>query len=361
MTQLLISSDALKKAVAFFMKLTSKEENAFNTFYLSWSTNGVWANFSEHSVYSRIRLADYDGDDAGDVALNVYLMSQIISRATSDDFIVTTNTSDSHVTIEHGKAKWDILKLYNSLTQPTFTPHVNDGVVVSGDVFSVTIRQVAPAADIGKVISNLQGVHLALDKGILTVEATDRYIAARHQFPVDSSGAWDVAVRASLLLSLARLTDPADTVCLTVDEGYLWITFGDVVVRLGVLAGNYPHLGAVFAQESTPVGTYGVHDLSAQVSLCQSVFERSEKLCPIACVFEPERLSFTSTGGYGAMKGECEPVQAGEGQSQLSISSKFLYSYLCLVKEETIDVRVGGKALFLGSGDKRAVIMGIQD
>ena len=105
------------------------------------------------------------------------------------------------------------------------------------------------------------------------------------------------------------------------------------------------------------VGEFEVADLVDQVSLCQSVFDKSDKIATMVCSFKGGAVTLESEGLYGTMRTKCETVSGVGEEMEICISSRFLYSYLRLIKDETIRVSCfGDSTLYLGEGSRCAGI-----
>lgn len=132
-------------------------------------------------------------------------------------------------------------------------------VTVTAGGLHAALAWALPHASKDKMLPILNAVHIALDSGELTVQATDRYTLARKVISVevgDTGSAFKVTLQADdvkALLPLLKRAGKYDAI-VTVEDDRARIMLADgTETTLRTVAGNYPPLSRILTTEGEPI------------------------------------------------------------------------------------------------------------
>lgn len=181
------------------------------------------------------------------------------TRAIADRIDVTVTTPDHTPVVHIGGYS---LPLDDTIAVDTF-PHLPLTTapthVADREILSTLVERVTPAADRGITLPILTGINTVLDKGSMTLTATDRYRLASGTIPVNGTTSAKVLIPAAVLAKLLpRLTSAQVRLGVDVIAGTTWFTLADATttVRIRTLDGEYPTVSSIL--EQTPTRTVTV-------------------------------------------------------------------------------------------------------
>lgn len=132
-------------------------------------------------------------------------------------------------------------------------------VTITASELHAALAWAFPHASKDKMLPILNAVHIALESGELTVQATDRYTLARKVISVEvgePGSAFEATLQADdvkALLPLLKRAGKYDAI-VTVDDDKARITLADgTETTLRTVAGNYPPLTRILTTEGEPI------------------------------------------------------------------------------------------------------------
>lgn len=179
---------------------------------------------------------------------------------------------------------------------PDLPPTTAPTHVVDREALSALVERVTVAADRGDTLPILTGINTVLDKGSLTLTATDRYRLACGTIPVNGTTTEKVLIPAPVLAKLLpRLTSAQVRLGVDVIAGVTWLTLADdsTTGRIRTLAGEYPKVSSILEQAPTRTVTLDRAQLlqAATRAASLSAAVKAAKNNPVTITVNPTALT----------------------------------------------------------------------
>ena len=179
---------------------------------------------------------------------------------------------------------------------PDLPPTTAPTHVVDREALSALVERVTVAADRGDTLPILTGINTVLDKGSLTLTATDRYRLACGTIPVNGTTTEKVLIPAPVLAKLLpRLTSAQVRLGVDVIAGVTWLTLADdsTTGRIRTLDGEYPKVSSILEQAPTRTVTLDRAQLlqAATRAASLSAAVKAAKNNPVTITVNPTALT----------------------------------------------------------------------
>ena len=167
--------------------------------------------------------------------------------------------------------------------------------VVDREALSALVERVTVAADRGDTLPILTGINTVLDKGSMTLTATDRY-RPFGTIPVNGTTTEKVLIPAPVPAKLLpRLTSAGVRLGVDVIAGVTWLTLADdsTTGRIRTLDGDYPRVSRSWEQAPTRTVTLDRAQLSRRATRAASLSAavKAAKNNPVTITVGPTALT----------------------------------------------------------------------
>jgi len=336
-----VNRDVLSEAVSFAVKLLPQRPTLpiLSGIVIEATDGGLIFSSFDYEVSSRTEVAA-SIEEPGRILVSGRLLADIANRLPNAP--VTFSTDDGKISVACGSAKFTLLSMpveeYPSL------PVVSaESGVLSAELFSAAVSQVAVAASRDDVTPVITGVQLEIVDQQLSLVATDRYrVAVREiEWTASEVGSANLAalIPARTLVEIGKTFAHSGTISIAItstdDRELIAFQAEKKTVTSLLIKGNFPPVKRLFPEA---VDNYAVMNTAELIESVRRVALVLDREAALRFTFTVDGLTLEAIGSEQAQASETIDAFLTGTESVVSLKPAFLLDGLAAVHSEFVRI-----------------------
>jgi len=336
-----VNRDVLSEAVSFAVKLLPQRPTLpiLSGIVIEATDGGLIFSSFDYEVSSRTEVAA-SIEEPGRILVSGRLLADIANRLPNAP--VTFSTDDGKISVACGSAKFTLLSMpveeYPSL------PVVSaESGVLSAELFSAAVLQVAVAASRDDVTPVITGVQLEIVDQQLSLVATDRYrVAVRDiEWTASEVGSANLAalIPARTLVEIGKTFAHSGTISIAItstdDRELIAFQAEKKTVTSLLIKGNFPPVKRLFPEA---VDNYAVMNTAELIESVRRVALVLDREAALRFTFTVDGLTLEAIGSEQAQASETIDAFLTGTESVVSLKPAFLLDGLAAVHSEFVRI-----------------------
>jgi len=336
-----VNRDVLSEAVSFAVKLLPQRPTLpiLSGIVIEATDGGLIFSSFDYEVSSRTEVAA-SIEEPGRILVSGRLLADIANRLPNAP--VTFSTDDGKISVACGSAKFTLLSMpveeYPSL------PVVSaESGVLSAELFSAAVLQVAVAASRDDVTPVITGVQLEIVDQQLSLVATDRYrVAVRDiEWTASEVGSANLAalIPARTLVEIGKTFAHSGKISIAItstdDRELIAFQAEKKTVTSLLIKGNFPPVKRLFPEA---VDNYAVMNTAELIESVRRVALVLDREAALRFTFTVDGLTLEAIGSEQAQASETIDAFLTGTESVVSLKPAFLLDGLAAVHSEFVRI-----------------------
>lgn len=336
-----VNRDVFSEAVSFAVKLLPQRTTLpiLSGILIDATDGGLTLSSFDYEVSSQTEIAA-TVEEAGKILVSGRLLADIASRLPNAP--VTFTTEDGKILVSCGSAHFTLLSMPVE-EYPTLPQISAESGVLSAELFSAAVSQVAVAASRDDVTPVITGVQLEVSEGQLSLVATDRYRVAVRDIEWTASGPMPenltALIPARTLMEIGKTFGHSGTIAIAItsteDRELIAFQAEKKTVTSLLIKGNFPPVKRLFPEAVENYAVVNTAELIESVRRVSLVLEREAAL---RFSFTVDGLTLEAIGSEQAQASETIDAFLTGTDAVVSLKPAFLLDGLGAVHSEFVRI-----------------------